>query len=272
MPAAAVRVEASAPARAGYPGIAEPEGRGPPPVRVCGRVRDPLKGRTREDCRLAGALCFQYAPVDRAGLVLELVQVGQPGVAGEVAGAVDDGLDPQRPALFQVLLDPRVLVEDVHDHALVGRVDDRAVDGGAEGPGGVAADPAAEDDLDVLRAAEVKVVGDERLEEQPGPARGVEDDGPGDLDLPHRALPPVAGVAVRRPKGMGMRCSHRCAKTSMVPAWNRSQISCSPAGLSHEANPLASSVNPMPALTAWRLARSCPLTQILAGKGSRRRP
>ena len=62
-----------------------------------------------------------------------------------------------------------------------------------------------------------------------------------------------------------MRCSHRWAKTSMVPAWNRSQIACSPAGSSHEANPLASSVKPMPALIACCLAHSWPLTQILAG-------
>jgi hypothetical protein len=64
---------------------------------------------------------------------------------------------------------------------------------------------------------------------------------------------------------MGIRCIHRWAKTSMVPAWNRSQSSCSPAGSLQDANPLASSVNPMPALSAWRLAHSCPLTQILAG-------
>lgn len=62
-----------------------------------------------------------------------------------------------------------------------------------------------------------------------------------------------------------MRCGHRWANTSMVPAWNRSQISRGPAGSSQDANPLASPVNPMPALRAWRLARSCPLTQILAG-------
>jgi hypothetical protein len=48
-------------------------------------VRDPLKGWTRKDGALAGALGFQYAPVDRPGLVLELVQVGQPGVAGQVS-------------------------------------------------------------------------------------------------------------------------------------------------------------------------------------------
>ena len=51
----------------------------------------------------------------------------------------------------------------------------------------------------------------------------------------------------------------------MVPGWSRSQISCSAAGSSHDANPLASSVNPMPALAACRLAHSWPLTQILAG-------
>src|SRR5262249_39776962 len=59
----------------------------------------------------------------------------------------------------------------------------------------------AEDALHVLRGAEVQVVGDQRLEERPGPVRGVEDDGPGDLDLPHRALPPVPGVAVGAAEG-----------------------------------------------------------------------
>ena len=67
------------------------------------------------------------------------------------------------------------------------------------------------------------------------------------------------------PKGMGMRCSHRWANTSMVPGCSRSQIACSPAGSSQDANPFDSSVKAMPALTACRLAHSCPLTQILAG-------
>jgi hypothetical protein len=38
------------------------------------------------------------------------------------------------------------------------------------------------------------------------------------------------------PKGIGMRCSHRWAKTSMVPGWSQSQISRSPAGSSQDAN------------------------------------
>ena len=68
-----------------------------------------------------------------------------------------------------------------------------------------------------------------------------------------------------RPKGIGSRCSHRWANTSMVPGCSRSQIACSAAGSSQAANPLDSSVNPIPALSACRLAHSCPLTQILAG-------
>jgi hypothetical protein len=92
-------------------------------------VRDPLKGRAREDCSLAGALRFQYAPVDGAGLVLEFGEVGQAGVAADVAGAVDDGLDAQRAAVFQVILSVRVsrgcdlrrpVVDSVADGTLAG--------------------------------------------------------------------------------------------------------------------------------------------------------
>ena len=75
-----------------------------------------------------------------------------------------------------------MLVEHVDDDAAVVA----AVDRGAEGSPGVAADPAAEDDLHVVRAADVEVVGDQRLEETAGMAGGVEDDGAGDLDLAHR--------------------------------------------------------------------------------------
>jgi hypothetical protein len=59
-------------------------------------VRDPLKGWARKDGALGGTFGFQYAPVGGAGLGLEFVQVGQAGVAAQVAGGVDDGLDPHR--------------------------------------------------------------------------------------------------------------------------------------------------------------------------------
>jgi hypothetical protein len=51
-------------------------------------VRDPLKGWARKDGALAGTFSFQYAPVGGAGPGLEFVQVGQPGVAAQVAGAL----------------------------------------------------------------------------------------------------------------------------------------------------------------------------------------
>ena len=60
------------------------------------------------------------------------------------------------------------------------------------------------------------------------------------------------------PNGIGIRCIHRWANTSMVPGWSRSQISCSAAGSSQDAKPLDSSVNPIPARSACRLAHSCP--------------
>ena len=57
-------------------------------------------------------------------------------------------------------------------------------------------DPAVEDDLDGVGAAEVEVVGDQGLEERSGVAGLGEYDGAGDLDLGHRQFPPVAGLLV----------------------------------------------------------------------------
>src|SRR5450755_2193966 len=50
--------------------------------------------------------------------------------------------------------------------------------------------------LDVLRAAQVHVLAQQRLEERAGMTVLVEDQGAGGLDLPHRQLPPVPGVPV----------------------------------------------------------------------------
>jgi hypothetical protein len=73
-------------------------------------------------------------------------------------GVVDDGPDPQRPPVFEVLLDPQVLVEDIHDDAAV-----ITIDGGAEDAFGDAADLPIEDDLHVVGAADVEIAGEARL-------------------------------------------------------------------------------------------------------------
>src|SRR5690242_15633096 len=70
-------------------------------------------------------------------------RLGRRALQPRSTGSVDDGLDPHRPAVFEVLLDPRVLVEHVDQDAAV----IAAVDRGPEHPPGVAADLAGEDDL-----------------------------------------------------------------------------------------------------------------------------
>ena len=87
------------------PRVAEPQGRGPLP-RHEGGVCDPLEGWARKDAALADTLSVQQAAVGVTGLALEFVQVVQAAQAAQVPGVVDNGLDPKRPAVLEVLLDP----------------------------------------------------------------------------------------------------------------------------------------------------------------------
>ncbi|MGC1213359.1 MAG: hypothetical protein WA890_19080 [Micromonospora sp.] len=63
---------------------------------------------------------------------------------------------------------------------------------GAEHALGGGADLLVEDELHVVGAADVEVVGGEGFERGTGVAGGGEHDGLGDLDLPHGDVPPVA--------------------------------------------------------------------------------
>ena len=89
-----------------------------------------------------------------------------------------------------------MLVEGVHGH-LGAAGDDLGLELAA-GATLTAADLPVEDDLDGVRAAEIEVVGDQRLEEAAGVAGLGEHQRAGHLDLRHRQLPPVAGVVVGR--------------------------------------------------------------------------
>jgi hypothetical protein len=66
-------------------------------------VRDPLKGWTREDAALTDPFSIEQAVVDRAGPGLQVGEIVQAALAAQVVGVVDDGLDPQRAAVFEVL-------------------------------------------------------------------------------------------------------------------------------------------------------------------------
>src|SRR5262245_53879546 len=104
--------------------------------------------------------------VDRSSLDDQLGQVLQASQDPDVVGLVDDGLDPQRPALLEVLLDTGVLVGEVHLY-----LGARPKDPGAEGFLGGGADLAAKQDGDLLGPADANVVGHQGLKEPSGAAR-----------------------------------------------------------------------------------------------------
>ena len=75
---------------------------------------------------------MQQPAVAVTGSGLKFIEVVQQAAAAEVVSVVDDGLDPQRTAVFHVLLDPGVLAEDVE-----GDRGDVPVDRGLERPAGL---------------------------------------------------------------------------------------------------------------------------------------
>jgi hypothetical protein len=202
-------------------------------------VRDPLKGWTGKDVALADSLSFHDSVVDCTCLGRQFVEVLQPAQHAQIGGVVDDSLDAHGLAVFEILLDPGVLVEDVDGHALIG-----AVDGGLEDLGirvgrrgslprpPFTADLASEDDFHLLGTAEIEVVGDERLDERPSMTRRGEHDRAGELDLSHGQVSPVAGGPVRgRPgqgqpvkPGLAQRCDGLGGRTGRrSPAMRRDQ-------------------------------------------------
>ena len=111
---------------------------------------------------------------------------------------VDDGLDAIGPPSLQVLLDTTVLVTKIHLDLGPWRKDP-----GREGLLGGLADLAGKDNRHLLGTADGDVVGDQGLEEPSGPARVVEDERPGHLDLAHGELPPIPGGPVLVAEGVG---------------------------------------------------------------------
>src|SRR6266851_4343624 len=124
--------------------------------------------------------------------------VSASSASAPVAGSrlVDGGLGTERSPFFQVLLDLGLLVVQVEVGA-----DPGGDDLGAEAAGGgvLAAQPdqAPEDDVHLVRAADIDVVADQLLEEDPPAHRPVPRHGGGELDLLDRQLPAVVSLLVR---------------------------------------------------------------------------
>jgi hypothetical protein len=151
-------------------------------------------------------------------------------------------------------------------HDAVGVGTDRwPVDGGTEGARGVAADAAGENDLHVSRAADIEVVTDQGLEEEPGAAGRVEDESAGDLDLPHGSLPPVPGqlvLAAERHREPGQPpLGEHLDSARLQPVAHRLQ----PVRVIAGGEPVGQRGEPDPGLERLPLGPLVPVDQILAG-------
>jgi len=174
------------------PRVGEPQGRNPLVGDHLGALDLP-QGRFAEGAVVAELLDVEETSV---GVEADLPQGGevlQPFAEGEVPRVVDRGLGPEGPPLLVVLLDPAVLVVQVERgrHPL-------GEDPRPEPPGGPPRDPAPEDQLHLVRPAEVQVLADDRLEEDPPGEGPVQELGQRELRLEDRAVVPVAGLAVGR--------------------------------------------------------------------------
>src|ERR1700757_4859082 len=108
MPVTASTLVHRAPARAWTRGSPNRKAGAPPAILGEGGPRDPLKGWTRKDAALADTFSIEQCGVDCTGPGLQLVEMDQPPQAAQVVRVVDHGLDPQRPPVFQILLDAGV--------------------------------------------------------------------------------------------------------------------------------------------------------------------
>ena len=114
-----------------------------------------------------------------------------------------------------VLLYFRMLVVDMQgrDHALG---DDPGAEPARRGPRSLADNAPGEDEPDLVRAADVEVVADHLLEEDPSGYRLVENLGEGELGLQHRDLIPVAGSVSSAVNGHGSSAVHLAARSQMA--------------------------------------------------------
>ena len=234
------------------------EGRGPPPL--LGRERAALSAqRLGIEGRVPGrhVRASSSRAVDRTRPGLELGEVGQMrALAAEVTGRVDDRLDPQRPAVLQVLLDPGVLVEDV----------DRITPPLSRRSIAVRKTPWVS--RRILRAKMISTLCGRPMSrlsaisasKKPRACRGaVEDDGAGDLHLPHRDLPPVAGVMVPGVNGNGSRCQPPLGEhVGWCPVRAGHRSPAARRGPRTRRTRWTARCTPSPARSACRLTHSCP--------------
>src|SRR5262249_43054802 len=136
----------------------------------------------------------------------------------------------------------------------------------------------AEDELDLIGAANVEVFADDLFEEDAAGDGLVEDLGEGGLRLQDGGVVPVAGFAGGGgvggrgagephagggPRGGGGGASHLRASAAMRAAESPSHRAWARRASAQVRRPLSRASKAMPARVSWRLRYSCPLTQSL---------
>ena len=110
--------------------------------------------------------------------------------------------------------------------------------------------------LDLVGTADVDVVGDQGLEEPPGPARIVEDQGPRHLDLAHGELPPIPGGPVRFAEGIGDHGDPAVEETLDIVGTEAVADGLEALGLGAGGKAVGQLGEVRPSRRAWRLAHS----------------
>jgi hypothetical protein len=109
----------------------------------------------------------------------------------EVTGVTDDRLGPERPSLFEILLDPRRPVVTAQ-----GGIYSSMDDSGPEPAGSTTVDPPMENQRDLIRAAHVQMISDDSFKPHPTRLRPVENAGVGNFELAKRQVISVASPDV----------------------------------------------------------------------------
>jgi hypothetical protein len=165
------------------------------------RRRHRLKQAFAQRVVLTGPLDVQQTSVGSKAKLPHRGKIDQSAAEAKIPGIVDDGFRPQGPAFLEVLLDPALLVVDVQrGHYPLGD------DAGTKAARGVFAHPPVEDQLHVVGSAEVEVLADDLLEEDPSGDGAVQHLGQGALRLQDGEVVAIARRAVLRGKGLRQPC------------------------------------------------------------------